>query len=324
MMHATVSKSLRRCTELSVSALSVTDVHRADLLPTFLQAGLDVHGSHGLFYWLRARGRGVLVAGNDAAMVLAWRPDVGRLVAVRPVGEPDAVAAMLDLMAAALPASAELVARYCSAEVAARLRDLGWTGLRRPWHPYAPADDETFPEVIVTAPAVEMPGGPRYKPLREALYRHRGHYTYRATSSPLGIGEDRFIRRDAARAGRCDPSEAAFNEAVLHSLGAGRHDWLSYHYLIDGGRLAGFAINANLTGISHGYYLSTLDVPRLSTFFLWHIYLHQRRSGAFALNLGGSETATLFGFKTHTFPDHVLQHTTALQSPTSRRRGRSE
>jgi hypothetical protein len=272
-----------------------------------------------LFYWLRARGNGVLIVGDDAAMVLTWRPDVGWLVAVRPVGQPDALVAMLDQVATATPAGVELVARYCAADVAVRLGERGWTGLRRPWHPRAPADDETFPEVIVTAPAVDVPVGPRYKPLREALYRHRGHYNYHATTTPLGIGEARFVHRDAARAGHYDAHEAAFNEAVLRSLAAARHDWLTYHYLTRGGRLAGFAINADITGISHGYYLSTLNVPRLSSFFLWHIYLHQRRSGAFAVNLGGSETASLFGFKTHTFPDHVLQQTTALQSPTRRR-----
>lgn len=207
--------------------------------------------------------------------------------------------------------------RYCTEDIAARLRSRGWTAMRRPWRPDAPADDETFPEVIVTAPVVDLPGGQRYKPVREAVYRHHATYAYRAYPAPLGIGESRLIQRDAARAGGYDAHEAGFNRAVLTSLDAARHDWLTYHYLTAGRHLAGFAITANITGIAHGYYLSTLDVPRLTTFFLWHIYLHQRRSGAFALNLGGSETASLFDFKIRTFPDHLLQHTTVLQPPTS-------
>jgi hypothetical protein len=214
------------------------------------------------------------------------------------------------------------VARYCADDVVERLRKRGWTGLRRPWQPDAPHDDETFPEVIVAAPVVDVPTGPRYKPLREAIYRHNRSYVYRASATPLGIGEDHLIQHDAARVGDYDEGEANFNTAVLSSLGARRHDWLSYHYLTQGHRLAAFAINANITGISHGYYLSTVDVPRLTTFFLWHIYLQQRRTGAFALNLGGSETASLYGFKVHTFPEHTLQHTNVLQRPAFLHEGR--
>lgn len=57
------------------------------------------------------------------------------------------------------------------------------------------------------------------------------------------------------------------------------------------------------------------SVPRLAGYFLWLIYLQQWRSGAYALNLGGSETASLHQFKTHTLPEHVLQATRALQHP---------
>ena len=321
-MHAALSDTLRRCNGMTVGNLSAADLNRADLLPTFLQSDRDVHGSHGLFYWLRARGNGTLVTTNDAGMVLTWRPDVGRLAALRPVGGLDAVVALLDATASGAPASATVVVRYCGEDVAARLRDHGWTGIRGLWRPEAPADDETFPEVIVTAPVVDLPGGQRYKPVREAISRHHRGYAYQAATAPLGVGEARFIQRDAARAGGYDQHETGFNAAVLTSLAAVHHDGLTYHYLTAGQHLAGFAITANITGIAHGYYLSTLDVPRLTTFFLWHIYLQQRRSGAFALNLGGSEMASLYGFKTHTFPEHILQHTTMLQSPASPHNGR--
>lgn len=321
-MHAALSDTLRRRAGLTVLDLSAADLHRADLLPTFLQSDADVHGSHGLFYWLRARGRGTLVTSAGAGVVLTWRPDVGRLAAVRPVGEPGAAVALLEAAASAAPAGVAFVVRYCAEDVTTRLRGRGWTAMPSPWRPDAPADDETFPEVIVTAPAVDLPGGQRYRPVREAVYRHHSRYVYRASAAPLGIGEARFIQRDAARAGGYDEHEAGFNAAVLTSLGAARHDWLTYHYLTQGERLAGFAITANITGIAHGYYLSALDVPRLTTFFLWHIYLHQRRSGAFALNLGGSEAASLHDFKTRTFPEHILQRTTVLQRPASPSTGR--
>jgi hypothetical protein len=321
-VHAALCDRLRRGAGLAVLDLSIADLGRADLLPTFLQSDVDVHGSHGLFYWLRARGSGTLVTSHDAGMMLTWRPDVGWLAAVRPVGQLDAVLALLDAAAASAPADVAFVVRYCAEEVVARLRERGWTGMRSPWRPDAPADDETFPEVIVTAPVVDLPSGQRYKPVREAISRHHGAYAYRASAAPLGIGEARFIQRDAARAGGYDEHEAGFNAAVLATLDAARHDWLTYHYLTWGQRLAGFAITANITGIAHGYYLSTLEEPRLTTFFLWHIYLQQRRAGAFALNLGGSEAASLYDFKTHTFPEHILQHTTVLQRPTSPTHGR--
>jgi len=314
-VHAALAEALRRRGGVRVLDLSVAEFNRADVLPTFLQSEVDVHGSHGLFYWLRARGRGAFVTSNDAGMMLTWRPDVRRLAAVRPVGDLDAVVALLEAAAAHAPADVAFVVRYCAGDVAARLRERGWTGMRGRWRPDAPADDETFPEVILTAPVMDLPGGQGYRPVREAVSRHHGRYAYRASARPLGIGEARFIRREAARAGGYDEHEAGFTAAVLTSLDAARHDWLTYHYLSRGQRLAGFAITANITGIAHGYYLATLGVPRLTTFFLWHIYLQQRRSGAFALNLGGSETASLHEFKTRTFPEHVLQQTTVLQPP---------
>ena len=317
-MHAAVAEDLRRRHHLRVADLSIDTVHQAHLMPTFLQAGTDVHGSHGLFYWLRARCRGRIVAAARAATVLTWRPDVQRMVALRPVGQLDAVIDILD--AAARTADAEtggapFVARYCADELAARLRDRGWIDMTTPWQPGIPADDETYPEVIVTAPVADIPHGQRYRPVREAITRHSRRYTYTASPTPRRIGEAELITHGAARATDYDGHEMDFNTAVLAAMDSAHHDWLTYHYLIHGERLAGFAITANITGMSHGYYLSTHDAPRLTAYFLWSIYLQQRRSGAFALNLGGSETASLHQFKMHTFPEHVLQHTAVLQHP---------
>ncbi|SPL88436.1 unnamed protein product [[Actinomadura] parvosata subsp. kistnae] len=300
-----------------VRPMTLTTLNRAGLLPTYLQAGADVHGSHGLFYWLRARGRGHLVRRGAAAMVLAWRYDVERLIAIRPVGPLDEAMRLLDAAArsAAARTGPPLVVRYCSPALAEHLHAEGWTQMSSPWHADAPADDEMHPEVIVTAPAVEMPGGRKYKPLREAVFMHAPHHQYTARPAPLGIGETTLIHAEAARASDYDPHERGFNDAVTASLDSHGHDGLTYHYLTRHDRLAAFAITADITGIAHGYYLAARSEPRLATYFLWLIYLQQRRAGASALNLGGSETSSLFAFKTRIFPDHILQHTYLLQSP---------
>jgi hypothetical protein len=295
--------------------IELAEPNRADLLPTWLQDGADVHGSHGLFYWLRARGRGHVVSTGDAATVLTWRADVARLVALRPVGPTEAVVALLhELVDAAVFAglSCPLAARYCTHAVARRLGKLGWGPMAGPWHRSAPLDDETYPEVIVTAPVTDIPAGQRYKPVRESIFRHAALYTYRSSPVPLGLGEAAFVERDNARAAGSDGHERGFNAAVLASLAGRRHDWLTYHYLIRDG-VAGFAVTGNVTGIAHGYYLAARDVPRLTTYLLWLIYLQQRRAGAAALNLGGSEAPSLHTFKVRTFPDHRLQSTAILQ-----------
>ncbi|TMR90372.1 hypothetical protein [Nonomuraea basaltis] len=318
MSHlAAVSRGLRHRFGADVRPITLATLNRVDLLPTYLQAGADVHGSHSLFYWLRARGRGHIVSRDNAAMGLAWRDDVGRLIAIRPVGPLEAVMRLLDAAAQAVTdlAGPPLVVRYCSPAVAGLLRDQGWTQMSSPWHADAPADDETHPEVIVTAPAVEMPGGRKYKPLREAVFRHASRYQYTARPTPLGIGETTLIHAEAARADDYDQHELGFNDAVTASLASHHHDRLTYHYLTRRDRLAAFAITADITGVAHGYYLAARSEPRLVTYFLWLIYLQQRRVGASALNLGGSETRSLFEFKTHTFPDHIQQRTCLLQSP---------
>ncbi|GAA4462598.1 hypothetical protein [Phytohabitans houttuyneae] len=307
----------------SFAVAELAEPNRADLLPTWLQDDADVHGSHGLFYWLRARGRGLVVSAGDAATVLTWRPDVDRLVAVRPVGATAAVVTLLEEVgevAAAAAPNRPFVARYCTPAVAAGLAELGWGPMAAPWHPAAPHDDETHPEVVVTAPVAEIPAGQRYKPIREAIFRHAARYTYLSSPVPLGLAEAAFVERGTARAGGYDGHERGFNTAVLASFAGRRHDWLTYHYLIRDG-LAGLAVTGNVTGIAHGYYLATRNVPRLTTYLLWLIYLQQRRAGAAALNLGGSETRTLHAFKVRTFPGHDLQPTVALQRhlvPTSR------
>jgi hypothetical protein len=205
MIPATLPLGLPGRPDLRVRDLSRSDLSRTDLLPTYLQADHDVHGSHGLFYWLRARGRGQIVATDNAAIVLAWRGDVGRLAAFRPVGDRDAVVDLLDAVARAAGAirpAVPLVARYCSPPVADRLEQRGWHALTTPWQPAAHADDETYPEVIVTAPAVEMPTGQRYKPLRQAIALHSRRCGYGPSTASWPGSRCSTTTRKSARSSR--------------------------------------------------------------------------------------------------------------------------
>jgi hypothetical protein len=312
-----LADALRTRPGLSVTPLSGRDCHRPGLLPTFLQDGHDVHGGHGLFYWLRARQRGLVVRSGNAAVILAWRSDVRRLAALRPVGTASAAASLLDTVAmvasTALP-GIPLLARYCGDQLTATLLAQRWHPFGQAWCPEAPLDDEAFPEVVITTDLAGLPLGRKYKSLREAVTWHQDAYQYRASPDPLG-GEAQAITGDTEPARPARAQEADFDAAVVAALGAGCHQGLAYHYLHRGTELAGWAVTGNTTGTSHGYYLWTARVPRLATYFLWQIYQRERCSGATALNLGGSETQSLHHYKTRTFPDHALQKSSILCPP---------
>jgi hypothetical protein len=316
-IEKTLAAALRASPGLSVAPLSGHDCHRPGLLPTYLQEGRDVHGSHGLFYWLRARQRGLVVSGGNAAVILAWRPDVRRLAALRPVGAARAAASLLDTVAAAasvvLP-DVPLLARYCGDPLADALLARRWQPFKGAWCPQAPLDDEAFPEVVITAEPSGLPPGRKYKSLREAITWHQDDYRFMASPHPLG-GEAQAITGSMTPVRPARAQEADFDAAVLAALGSGQHHGLAYHYLHHGTELAGWAVTGNTTGTSHGYYLWTARVPRLASYFLWQIYLHERHSGAAALNLGGSETQSLHNYKTGTFPGHELRKSTILCPP---------
>jgi hypothetical protein len=316
-MDTKLAGAFRAHPDITVTGLSGLNCCRPGLLPALLQDGRDIHGSHGLFYWLRARQRGLVVSQEHAGVVLAWRPDVGRLVALRPVGEASAAADLLDTVLKVITAASpglQLTARYCGDTLAPALLERGWHALDSGWCAQAPLDDEAFPEVVITADPDEFPRGTNCKSLREAITWHHRTYRFQASTRPLG-GEPDTMTRSVAPARGAREQEAGFEEAVVSALGFGRHDGLSYHYLYHGAELAGWGIAGNTTGISHGYYLWTAKVPRLATYFLWQIYLHERRNGATALNLGGSETPSLYRYKTRTFPDHALQRSSIFCSP---------
>jgi hypothetical protein len=61
-MDKILANALRAHPDITVTDLSHLNCCRPGLLPAFLQDGRDVHGSHGLFYWLRARQRGLVVS----------------------------------------------------------------------------------------------------------------------------------------------------------------------------------------------------------------------------------------------------------------------
>jgi hypothetical protein len=316
-VDAVLGAALRAEAGTIITPLTRRNWHQTRLFPEFVQAGRDVHGSHGLFYWLRARQRGWVVSQGPAAVVVAWRPDVRHLVALRPVGDADAVADLLDtvtMVASMAAPRSRLVVRYCGQALAAVLLARGWHGFGGMWCPGAPLDDEAFPEVIITADPADVPLGTGWKSLREAITWHHGRYRFHASSRLLGIeAQVPGLSRPPAGPG-CTPW-ASFEAAVASALDCRDRAQLTYHYLHDGTQLAGFSIAGNTTGIAHGYYLWTAPAPRLATYFLWQIYLHERRHGATAFNLGGSETSSLFRYKTRTFPGHLLQPTSILCPP---------
>ncbi|MFI5068789.1 MAG: hypothetical protein ACHP9Z_33085 [Streptosporangiales bacterium] len=316
-MNSLLAGALRTQAGLRVTPLSRLTWHQAALLPAFLQDGQDVHGSHGLFYWLRARQHGLAVAQGPAALVLTWRPDVGRLAALRPAGDASTAADLLDTVAKVISAAfpgAGLVARYCGDRLTALLLARGWRAFDGAWSADAPLDDEAFPEVIITADPAGIPLGKDCKSLREAITWHRDACRFQASAQPLG-GEAQLITRGLTHARPGHAPAVSFEAAVMSALDLPRRDGLTYHYLYHGSRLAGFSVAGNTTGVSHGYYLQTARIPRLATYFLWQIYLHERRNGATAFNLGGSETESLFRYKTRTFPHHALQRTSILSPP---------
>lgn len=291
-MEVELADSLRRESSLDVVSLSAADYVRFDIFPTLLQADKDVHGSHGLFYWLKARGAGVSVRNDRAAAILAWRLDLGGLVVLRPVGDLDAIADLFDVVRKVVSNTwpgMSLVARYCTDAVADLVVNRGWVVPPRSLLSHALLDDEAYPEVLMVADPVEMPPGGKYRTIRKAILRYRGDCSYFAAVAPIGCGEAEFIMNKTARTRCFGRREIDFNESVVAALNSSHHTQLRYHYLFHGNELAGFAITGNTTGISHGYYLGTINSSRISTYFHWQIYREERRRGALAYNLGGSE-----------------------------------
>ena len=311
---------LRHRDDLHVTRISAMTASRMPVFPVFTQAGIDVHGSHGLFYWLRTRGKGAIIRTNNAGLVLTWRPNVKSFVALRPVGELDVMADLLDRVAEITLTkwpSIPFIARYCGNVVTDRMIDRGWVLPHNPWSPKIPFDDETYPEVIITAHPLEVPSGKNGNLVRKAINLNADKYSYRTSPVPIGCGEGEFIRTQTARAAHYDDQEISFNDALLTALDFRDHEAITYHYLFRGDHLSGFAVTANTTGISHVYYAGTTKISRLSVYFQWKIYLEERRKGASALNLGGSETESLHTFKARTFPKHELQQSTILRPPIS-------
>lgn len=194
--------------------------------------------------------------------------------------------------------------------------EVGSLPIASPWLPGMPLDDEMYPEVLVTLDTEGLPKGRGYRPVRNAFHRYSESYFYYSASTPLDCGEEDFIKNLTARSSRYDSQEKEFNDSLLAFLKF-RWNGVRYHYLLYRGTMAGFAITANTTGISHLYYAGIVKQTILSIYFRWQIYLEERRRGAKAFNLGGSEIKSLHVFKTNTFPDHEIQRTAILQYPGS-------
>lgn len=305
---------LRKNSSLDVRIISPLNYQSSDLLPTWLQDGADTHGSHASFYWLRTRGSGVFVRLGKSGLAVTWRQDMGGFVALRPVGEAQEIADLLMTVASTVQKKWPgllLIGRYCGRAVADRLASQGWTYINSSHSGLI--DDEAFPEVIITGEPIAMPAGRKYRLIRKAVLRHGADCVYIATENPIGCGEEDFIRHRAARASHYLEPERNFNEAVIDILNRGSCVGVTFHYLFRSGSLAGFSITARTGEISHGYYIGTINLPRLSAYFHWQVYLEECRKGALGFNLGGSEARSLHQFKVRTFPDHIRQRTLALK-----------
>ena len=273
------------------------------LLPGYLQDGHDVHGSHPLFYWLRARGSGLAVSRGHAGVVLTWRPDAGRLAALRPVGDAGAAAGLLDTVlaqvAAVLP-GIPLVARYCGDALAPVQLGRGWHNFGGSWCAQAPLDDEAFPEVVITAdpprtsrrapganrcgkpsPGTRAPTASAPPPVPSGARQRLSRMTRPGAAVSRRPASTRRSSPPSASAGTTASPTTTCTRRRTGGLGDSRqhHRDLPRLLPVDG------------------------KVPSLATYFLWQVYLHERRNGAAALNLGGSETRSLFGYKARTFPD---------------------
>lgn len=282
----------------------------------YLQNGIDVHGSHPLFYWTRCRGEGVLVQSESAAVVLHYSLDLAKVVLMRPMGDAASIGALLTTLRNVLNevlGGETVLLRYCSPILAGELRKSGWKSLPAPLFESAYADDETWPEVILESRPDEFPQGPRGRPVREAIFRHKGQYEYRAESEPLHCGELDFVLNGSFRSSFCDGYETDFNHAVVSFLKQGNCSNLTFHYLLRSSKLWGFGVTGNNTSIAHCYYSGVVKQARLTTYFFWQIYLNERKKGAQALNLGGSENHSLHQYKSKTFGDHALGITCILE-----------
>ena len=315
-MDNELAELLRHEPGLHVAEMSTLAEARSHMFPTFLQAGTDVHGSHGLFYWLRARGKGVFLWADNAGVVLTWRPDVGRLVALRPIGELDAVVDLLDTVAkrtAIRWPCVPLVARYCSNAVAARLVKRGWARPPRPWLPGMPLDDEAYPEVVITGTPLGTPNGRQYKFVRTAAYRHAARYSYHASSAPIDCGEAKFITTQPhAPIATMDKKRAStrlFSQRLTFAITMELP--ITTCFAVASSSVSRSPPTRRACRTATSWVLPSYRV--FQHILNWKIYLEERRRGALALNLGGSETESLHVFKVPTFPEHVLHQTTILQ-----------
>ncbi len=236
-----LAAELRAEAGTTITLLSRLNWHDTGLFPALMQAGQDVHGSHGLFYWLRARQRGWVITRGPAAVVVAWRPDVQRLVVLRPVGDAVAAADLLDTVtrAAALAVpGARLVARYCGQALAQVLLDRGWGRFSGVWSPGTPRDDEAHPEVIITGAPTGMPPGRHFESVREAVRWHHGAYRFHA-SSRLLTGGQQVPGLSAAQVHAGLGDAVSFEAAVASALDGRDRTQLTYHYLHHGSQARG-------------------------------------------------------------------------------------
>jgi len=282
----------------------------------FTQGGVEVHGSHPLFYWTRSRGEGFLISLGGATVLLHYSVEMKGFVLVRPVGNLDAISDLVNGIAEVVARSfarEKIVIRYCSFILTERLKREGWARLSSPLLDSAYADDETWPEVTLVGDYSNFLLGYKARPVRKSISRYNDLCGYRVEECPLEIGESDFILSGSYRATFCGDYEASFNRSLASFLKRGNHTGLRFHYLNFGSELWAFGITGRNTNFSHCYYSGVTKQPRLNTYLLWKMFTHERSLGAQGLNLGGSEVHSLYTYKANTFPAYHVNATHVLE-----------
>ena len=314
-IESAIQEAIRYLTWIKVSRIdesssSVLSSHR------YLQGNDDVHGSHIFFYWTRCRGHGLIVSSSRAAVLLYFSPEMNSVTLVRPVGDLEGISELLNdvvgIVKEVVPGK-RIVVRYCGIALTSKLKSNGWVDLQSQLLKGAYLDDETWPEIIIDAPPQEIPSGPDFRKVRKAIHRNSGKYSYVSSRSLLGLNEFEFISKLSARADTESEYEDSFNESIERFFLKFEDYGLHFHYLFSGKNIVGFNISGRNTHITHSYYSGVRKEAGLSTFFRWHIYLNERMEGAQALNLGGSESDSLYSYKAKTFPIHIMGITQPLE-----------
>lgn len=266
------------------------------------------HGLHDLFYWQRSLGAGVWIKHSGAGLMVSHRADVNKLTIIRPCGDINSIAALVQVLTPILKKrwNGDIVIRYCSKPLANTLSSSQWIQLVSGWSEASALDDESFPQVELQLDGVTSSSGPNYRMLRQACYLHENNFKYLHTNLLIGLDEESFclnsIPRSVVKNSSSRQEFVDFIRATFIALRTYEIMDLKYHYLLElDGKLSAFAITYVSAERGEIYLLLAENVKRLVTFFVANIAKQLFNEGALFFNLGGSEVFHLHQFKTFAF-----------------------